>query len=208
MLDRAEFLAYAYQVFIERSIEVNIFIMAEERVYVVGMCEGISAPAIQYCNVQKGGQVLRFVTQKQMAGQVGLCLASGDRRSLSFPEARLSVLIQRTTDNFRVARNPRASVLRFGLLQEHNIGIGMAPDQPQLAAVERPVKVGDLFRFKVRDLPSRRTVERLQPEIIYSLVSDRINNSLAIRSEAHCTLSQTRALQIDKFGVPGRIDWD
>ena len=34
----------------------------------------------------------------------------------------------------------------------------MAANQPQLAAVERPVKVGDLFRFKVCDLPSRRTV--------------------------------------------------
>src|SRR5580692_2273446 len=108
----------------------------------------------------------------------------------------------------RVACQPRAIVLRFGLLQQHNIGIGVAANQPQLAAVERPVKVGDLFRFKVGDLPSRRTVERLQPEVIYSLISDRINNGLAIRGETHCALSQTRALQNDKFGVPGRIDWD
>jgi hypothetical protein len=32
-------------------------------------------------------------------------------------------------------------VLRFRLLQEYNIGIGVAADHPQLAAIERPMKV-------------------------------------------------------------------
>ena len=55
-------------------------------------------------------------------------------------------------------------VLRFGFLQEHNIGIGMAADYAQLTTVERPVKVGDVFRFEVRDLLSRCTVEGLEPD--------------------------------------------
>jgi hypothetical protein len=46
-------------------------------------------------------------------------------------------------------------ILRFGLLQEYNIGIGVAANQTQLAAVERPVKVLDLFRLEVGDLLSR-----------------------------------------------------
>lgn len=35
--------------------------------------------------------------------------------------------------------------LRFGLLKEHNIGISVAADQTQFAAVGRPVKVPDLL---------------------------------------------------------------
>ncbi len=61
--------------------------------------------------------------------------------------------------------------LRFGLLREHNIGIGVAAYHTQLAAVERPVKVRDLFRFEVGDLLPRRTVERLEPEVFSVLVA-------------------------------------
>jgi len=37
------------------------------------------------------------------------------------------------------------SELRFGLLQEYDIGIGVAANHTQAAAVERPVKVLYLF---------------------------------------------------------------
>jgi hypothetical protein len=75
-------------------------------------------------------------------------------------------------------------VLRFGFLQEHNIGIGMAADYAQLTTVERPVKVGDVFRFEVRDLLSRCTVEGLEPEVISILDAEIISDSFAIVGEA------------------------
>ena len=75
-------------------------------------------------------------------------------------------------------------ILRLGLLQEHNIGIGVAANHPQLAAVERPVKVGDVFRFEVGDLFSRRTVKRLEPEVLSILVKEKINDGFAIMGEA------------------------
>src|SRR5579863_263072 len=62
------------------------------------------------------------------------------------------------------------SGLRLGFLQQHDIGIGVAADQAQFAAVEGPVKVYDLFRFEVGDLFSRRTVERLQPKVFRVLI--------------------------------------
>ncbi len=60
----------------------------------------------------------------------------------------------------------------------------MAADQSQLGAIERPVKVEDVFRFKVGDLLSRRAVERLEPQVVSTLVTERINHSFAIMSEA------------------------
>jgi hypothetical protein len=69
-------------------------------------------------------------------------------------------------------------------LQEYYIEIIVAADHTQLAAVERPVKVTDVFRFEVGDLLSWRTVEWLEPEVINVLVTERINDSLAIGCEA------------------------
>src|ERR1035438_8220442 len=82
----------------------------------------------------------------------------------------------------------------------------VAADQPQLAAVERPVKLRDVFRLEVGDLLSRRTVERLEPEVISVLVRERINDSFAIRGEADSPLD--RALRVQKFRILGRIDRD
>lgn len=75
-------------------------------------------------------------------------------------------------------------VLRFGLFQQHNIGVGVASDHPQLVTVERPVKVCDSFRLEVRDLLARRTVERLEPEVFCILVAESINDRFAIMAEA------------------------
>ena len=42
--------------------------------------------------------------------------------------------------------------LRLGLLQEHDIGIGVAADHPELVAVGGPAKVEDAFGLEVGDL--------------------------------------------------------
>lgn len=82
----------------------------------------------------------------------------------------------------------------------------MAADHAQLGAVERPAKVGDLFRFEVGDLLSRRTVERLEPEVIGILVTEGINDSFAIVGEAD--RPPAWALQVVKFRVLGLIEWE
>lgn len=46
-------------------------------------------------------------------------------------------------------------VLRFGLLQEHNVGVSMAANETEPLAIERPMKVGDVFRLEVGDRHSR-----------------------------------------------------
>ena len=69
----------------------------------------------------------------------------------------------------------------------------MAADQAKFFAVERPVKVPNVFRFKVGDLLPRRTVERLKPEIVYVLVTERINDSFSILGEADIATPRDRA---------------
>jgi len=86
-------------------------------------------------------------------------------------------LVDDTDPGWRVAHPDAKGVtrvaggLRFGFLQEHNIGICVAADHTQLAAVERPVKVPDLFRFEIGDLLSRRAVKWLEPEVFSVLVT-------------------------------------
>jgi hypothetical protein len=84
----------------------------------------------------------------------------------------------------------------------------VAADHAQLAAIERPVKVGDLFGCEVGELLSRRTVERLKPEVIDVLVTELIDHSFAIMSEADSPKGWNRTLQFHKFGVLRRIDRD
>jgi len=58
--------------------------------------------------------------------------------------------------------------LRLGLLQEHNVKVGVA---------------ADLFRLKIGNLFSRRTVERLDPEVVDALITKSIENAFAIARE-------------------------
>jgi len=51
------------------------------------------------------------------------------------------------------------------LLQNQGVEVGVAADHTQFAAVEKPLKVRDAFRSEVRDVFSRRTAQRLQPEV-------------------------------------------
>ena len=95
--------------------------------------------------------------------------------------------------------------LWLGLLQQHDVRIRVAAKHAQLAAVERPVKVLDPFRLEVRDLLSRRTVERLQPEVCPILVSQSIDHSVAIMGEADRPIRLRRALKFYKSRILGRI---
>src|SRR5579863_4260699 len=82
----------------------------------------------------------------------------------------------------------------------------MTANHTHLAAVERPVKIRDVFRLEIGELLPRRTVERLEPEVIGVLVSDRIDHSFAIMGKVDFSPSRNRALQIHKSRVLGRID--
>src|SRR5260370_41646614 len=97
-------------------------------------------------------------------------------------------------------------VLRLGLLQEYNVGIGVAADESESLAIEGPVKVPDAFGFEVGDLLSRRTVERLEPEGIRVLVKARINDRFAIMGEANRPKKRYCTSQVHKFRVPRRAD--
>src|SRR5580658_5687533 len=100
----------------------------------------------------------------------------------------------------------RSRSLRFRLFEEHDIGVGVAADEAKFLAVERPVKVPNVFRFEVGDLLSRRTIEGLKPEIVYVLVADRIDDGFAILGEMDIATLRDRALQVYKFRILGRID--
>ena len=54
MLNRAEFFPNPFKVFIEQSEEVDVLIVAEERIYIIGLSQNVSAPAIQHSELQKG----------------------------------------------------------------------------------------------------------------------------------------------------------
>ena len=82
----------------------------------------------------------------------------------------------------------------------------MATDDTQFSAVERPVKIPDVFRCEVGNLLSRRTVQRLKPEVIRVLVADGINYRIASLSESRNPLDW--ALQIEKLGILWRVDRD
>src|ERR1035438_1815781 len=84
----------------------------------------------------------------------------------------------------------------------------MPAHHPQLAAIKRPVKIHDLFCLEVGDLLSRRTVQRLQPEVFRILVTERIKHSLSIMSKADSPIGGDGALQVQYFRVLWRIDWD
>ena len=60
-LGRAELFPNPFKVFVEHSEEVDVLIVAEERIYIIGLSQNVSAPAIQHSELQKGCQVFRLV---------------------------------------------------------------------------------------------------------------------------------------------------
>src|SRR5271169_759503 len=108
--------------------------------------------------------------------------------------------------SFQRVTKPR-HVLQFGLFEQHNIRIGVAADQAELAAIERPVEIDDLFRFEVSDLLSRRTVKRLEPEVIRVLVTELIDYSFAIMRKPD-NPKRWDVLQVYEFRIQRRIDWN
>ena len=53
-LSRAEFFPNPFKIVAKQSEEVDVFIVAEERIYVIGLSQNVPAPAIQNCNLQEG----------------------------------------------------------------------------------------------------------------------------------------------------------
>lgn len=47
--------------------EVNVLVMAEKRIDVVGIGQNIAAPTIQHCHLQERCEVFRLILEKQVA---------------------------------------------------------------------------------------------------------------------------------------------
>ena len=71
---------------------------------------------------------------------------------LRFPESLGTFLLRKALLRWVKLQT---AMLRFGFLQEHNIGIGVSTEDAEHLAVRRPLHIGDLVRVKVRDLLSR-----------------------------------------------------
>src|SRR6266849_4644692 len=56
------------------------------------------------------------------------------------------------------------NIWRLGVADEDDVGVGVAADEGELAAVEGPVEVGYFFRLEIGDLLARGTVEGLEPQ--------------------------------------------
>ena len=59
MFDRAELLTYIFEKSKStlRGKEIDVLIMAEERIYIIGLSQYVPDPAVQHCHLQKRCQV-------------------------------------------------------------------------------------------------------------------------------------------------------
>jgi hypothetical protein len=53
MLNRAEFFPNPVKVSVEHSEEVDVLVVTEERIYIVGLSQNVPAPPIQHSELQK-----------------------------------------------------------------------------------------------------------------------------------------------------------
>jgi hypothetical protein len=65
--------------------------------------------------------------------------------------------------------------LRLGFFEQHHVGIGIRAQNAQSLTVRRPLHICDLLRIEIRDLPPRRSIYRLKPDIIHTILADRIS---------------------------------
>ena len=74
--------------------------------------------------------------------------------------------------------------LGLGFFQQYDVGVGVAAEHGEFAAVEGPVDLVDAFGFEVGDLLARGAIERLEPEIIGVLVTEGIHHGFAVVRKA------------------------
>src|SRR5215469_15899814 len=90
----------------------------------------------------------------------------------------------------------------------------MTAQERQILPVRRPMKRVYLIRSEVSDLTPARTVKRLEPDIVDSVLADRVRNCLAIRRELYPSRSvcmggdqsrRCRQFQIQKSDAFGNL---
>ena len=100
--------------------------------------------------------------------------------------------------------------LRLGVADEDDIRVGMAADEGELAAVEGPAEVVDLFGCEISELLAWGTIQGLEPEVVGSAVANGINDSFAVASKANRSNPRRRhrpgALEIQELENLAGID--
>jgi len=83
----------------------------------------------------------------------------------------------------------------LGVADEDYVGINVAANEGQFAAVGRPSKaISDVFGLEVCKLFSGRAVKRLEPEVIDVTVAGGVDDCFAVGTEADG--SRRRALAV------------
>src|SRR5215471_6418841 len=67
--------------------------------------------------------------------------------------------------------------------QQHGIRLRVAALESDLRTVGRKRKLRDSLRREMCQLPVRRTIQRLEPEIVHAFFVHRVSDRLAIRRE-------------------------
>lgn len=71
------------------------------------------------------------------------------------------------------------------LVEENDIGIGVAANDGELLSIRRPVEITNLFGSEIRYRVTLRAVERLHPNVPHAIFDDGIGQRLVIRREFH-----------------------
>ena len=75
-------------------------------------------------------------------------------------------------------------VLRRCFADQDHVGIGVAPQDSQALAVQRPVKVHNLVGAEIRDLAGGATLERLHQQVVHAILADGKCDRLSVGREA------------------------
>ena len=70
----------------------------------------------------------------------------------------------------------RVDQLGFGFLEQYDVGIGVAPQNPKILAIRRPVEGEDMLRFEMCDLASGAAVGGLNPDVFHAILRHRVGN--------------------------------
>src|ERR1700691_251719 len=86
---------------------------------------------------------------------------------------------------FSAWRSAIDHLLALRVANQDHIGVVVTANYGQLLAIKRPVKVPDAFGGEIGNVPAFGTVERLQPQIVDTLVAGGVNHGFAIMAEAY-----------------------